>query len=107
MGRHEMNHALELDRQLAHRLGRADSQRLEEIARELHAALLFSRVEAQRAPMISCKSHAKFPAADCNEKSGTCHCNGIFARLITLPQSSASSAKNLAASARLLLPGSI
>ena len=34
--RHEMDHALELDRQLAQRRRRADRERLEEIARQLH-----------------------------------------------------------------------
>ncbi len=43
MRRHEMDHALEPDRQLAQRRGRADRQRLEEIARKLHAGSLSSR----------------------------------------------------------------
>ena len=34
--RHEMDHALELDRKLAQRRRRADRERLEEVARELH-----------------------------------------------------------------------
>ena len=38
MRRHEMDHAFELDRQLAQRRRRADRQRLVEIARQLHAA---------------------------------------------------------------------
>ena len=36
MRRHEMDHAFKLDRQLAQRRWRADRQRLEEVARELH-----------------------------------------------------------------------
>ncbi len=36
--RHEMDHALELDRQLAQRRRRSDRKRLEEIARQFHAA---------------------------------------------------------------------
>src|SRR5262249_58707673 len=36
----EMDHALEPHRQLAQRRGRADRERLEEIARKLHAAVL-------------------------------------------------------------------
>jgi hypothetical protein len=38
MRRHEMNHALEPDRQLARRGGRANRKRLEKIARELHVS---------------------------------------------------------------------
>ena len=34
--RHEVDHALQLDRQLAQRRRRADRERLEEVARELH-----------------------------------------------------------------------
>src|SRR6202040_2541009 len=37
MGRHEMDHALELDRQVEERRGSANRERLEEIAWELHA----------------------------------------------------------------------
>ena len=39
MRRHEMDHALEPDRQVAHRGGRADGERLKELAGQLHAVL--------------------------------------------------------------------
>ena len=38
--RHEMDHALELDRQFAQRGRRADRERLEEVARQLHATTI-------------------------------------------------------------------
>ena len=57
--RHEMDHALELDRQLAQRRRRADRERLEEIARELHPVGLGLTSSLPAQPLEQARACAK------------------------------------------------
>jgi hypothetical protein len=46
MRRHEVDHALQPDRQFAQRRRRSDRKRLEKVARQLHASILLQRLGA-------------------------------------------------------------
>ena len=61
MRRHEMDHALEPDRQLAQRRGRADRERLIELARQLHALILVRHKIAPVCRLEESKRRAKLP----------------------------------------------